>query len=850
MSWLSPFVDDEKLGKKNDDHRPRSRMKPQTWASAPAQPPRRRRIVYLLCGALFVFLFIKNIPTDVGPHPRWADTRIYQGAISQNGNKPAPSPGTGVPSPPTKQPPRPPTPSESEQHYHDGPIKFYKLAASLHAVAKLGGQKDVNKNVLFAAASLKSVSELLPLACEMARWQRNDVHLAVMGRDDMELSEIQSLNGFTEADCSIHWHDARPDYSKWSTTFRMESSVAASLEHIQTFIHPQVVLIDDPKREEGYLVDAIREKAAELFKPLIELPLNAVENLMWITRLDSSSLAAWPKVYIDIVIQAPSSSSGSIVRLLRSLQEADYFGVRRPHLTIELPHEVDEPTARYLEYLVWPPLDWSGIPHASQVTLRHRIPRRTTTPEEASARLLESFWPKRRSDSHVLLLSPQVELSPFYFHYLFYNILEYRHSLLIRSHQSYRNLMGISLHLPHAHLDDTTTFIPPTSDNSNRKAGAFPGSQSPFLWQAPNENAALYFGDRWMEFHSYLSLRLTKPPSTSKKLVSEMHPAWLEHLLQFMRARGYSLLYPGAFFKDFSISTVHDELFQVPEEFGKEPKPPSTPDASLSSPDRPLEGNASAARKPPPNAEKPLLESSLVEILPNRGDLLEVDNMPYLSSDGTSLELIEAGKAAQAYANDFKRTVGGCKAGQDPPQFKPFQAVDLFCDPTEPFDYNEAKQPLYADASPSKNDKKAPVQDIASHDPDQISNTEALKAKQETALHLGRQSGEEQSDLSKLDTAGASKQNTLKDSADVKDARPSRKTHTDVENEKAKAVDDFAKQQAEKADVPTEKEKKFTRPPSGLEDDATDSKLSESIVKEGRVSNDEGGNGKDRGAGW
>lgn len=63
----------------------------------------------------------------------------------------------------------------------------------------------MNKNVLFAASDLRSASELIPIACEMANWDRNDVHFAVMGRDNLELDEIRSVNGVDD-DCKVNWH--------------------------------------------------------------------------------------------------------------------------------------------------------------------------------------------------------------------------------------------------------------------------------------------------------------------------------------------------------------------------------------------------------------------------------------------------------------------------------------------------------------------------------------------------------------------------------------------------------------------------------------------------------------------
>jgi hypothetical protein len=71
----------------------------------------------------------------------------------------------------------------------------------------------------------------------------------------------------------------------------MELSVAAALGHIQSFIDPRVIITDHASREDSFFMKAIRAKSSEIGRSLIELPLDANENLMWLTRLDSGSLA-------------------------------------------------------------------------------------------------------------------------------------------------------------------------------------------------------------------------------------------------------------------------------------------------------------------------------------------------------------------------------------------------------------------------------------------------------------------------------------------------------------------------------------------------------------------------------
>ena len=206
MSWLGRiFTGDEELGKKDDDHRPKPKTPspPSSWSPRKTSPAfRKRRFFYTICALLFLYLFIKNIPDDLGPSQQ-VNPRINQGPRLPEGRT----------EPPVRKPKRPTPPSEAEEHYHDGPIQFYKLASSLHAAARLGGQHEVNKNVLFAAANMKSASEIIPLACEMARWERNDVHFAIMGRDDMEIQEIKNLNGAVD-DCKIYWHGKQRDSAR------------------------------------------------------------------------------------------------------------------------------------------------------------------------------------------------------------------------------------------------------------------------------------------------------------------------------------------------------------------------------------------------------------------------------------------------------------------------------------------------------------------------------------------------------------------------------------------------------------------------------------------------------------
>ncbi|KAL8935285.1 MAG: hypothetical protein Q9216_005504, partial [Gyalolechia sp. 2 TL-2023] len=695
------FADDEDFGKKSDDRKPKKPNILPSWStrttasSAPAY--RRKSVLYALIACIVLYFFFLNIPEPTNPPTKRPQYIKPSPHAPQNPNQPK-----AIPETPTQKPPRPEKPSEAEQHYYDGPIKFYNLAVSLRGIAWLRGQIEYNRNVLFVASNLRSASELIPIACEMASWEKADVHFALMGRDDLEMDEMKTLNGVDEW-CNVNWHDARPDFSFWSSDFRMEVSVSAALGHIQTFMHPQVVITDDAGREDGFFTKAIRAKAFEMGKTVIELPKDSSENLMWITRLDSASLAAWHNTYVDILIHAPPDSSGSLLRLLKSIEAADYFGHRRPHLTIELPADIDPPTWAYLKQLTWPPLDWSGAPHASQVTLRHRVPRTSDGPEEATLRHVESFYPTRPAHSHVLVLSPQVELSPLYFHFLMYHLLEYKHSQTTSQFPQMQSLMGLSLELPYMHLNDTTGFSPPTAVGKSKDDDT--KSSPAFLWQAPNSNAALYFGDKWIEFHSFLTSRIARDPTKQpgrRKSISEIYPAWLEYLQELMRARGYTLLYPNFASSSTSsnrntIATLHYELYHPPEEFSN-PKSTSKTDAPMPTLDPKTETlTADPNAHHPKHKESKPLTSNLNSLLPPRsaGNFIQdPSELPLLSHEGNEIDLSILEDSAYAFAGEFRRQVGLCPASYSP-TVAPMKANDLFCDPDA--DVSNPDEPVVQD---------------------------------------------------------------------------------------------------------------------------------------------------------
>lgn len=417
-------------------------------------------------------------------------------------------------------------------------------------------------------------------------------------------------------------------------------------------MHPQAILVDSSDAEEPLFLKSLRQQAVKLglATAIIELPAHAEERLSWITRLDAASLLQWNRISVDILIHAHTDASGSLIRLLKSLSAADFAACATPHITIELPEEIDPPTAQFLQTFQWPPRTPQNPSNTNQLTLRHRISRRGLSEEESSVRFLESFWPASPLFSHVLVLSPQVELSPNFFHYLKLTILEYRHSNRALSQVWHQRLFGISLDLSSTYLSGSVSLTPPVGLASTPGSSRSDAS-TPFLWQSPNSNAALITGEKWTELHDFVSQSLEMQHSSSnlpallaEKSVSKDYPAWMEHVLRLCRARGYFTLYPNPELAT-NLATIHNELYQQPEEY---------------------ENDGLSITKHDDEDEVVIHRTSLLDSLPNNGQLPRFQEMTLLSWDGAKKMAFEdLDASAIAYASEFRRTVGGCDGKAD-----------------------------------------------------------------------------------------------------------------------------------------------------------------------------------------
>jgi hypothetical protein len=707
------FPGDVELGKKDDDHKPGKAPLWKIWRGLGLRYRKRRVVItVVLCG--LIWLFIQNIPTDLGEKMGRNGYPVNAHPFGQpRGPIPYPTESSSLPTEPKGPPPGPKPKAlgeEAPNHYYNGPIKFYRLAPSLHSASTTMGYRFSNRNVVFMAANLKSASTMISMACEMAKWDRNYVHVVINGRETLSMDDILEINGVDKERCKLFWHDARPDYAQYSSDARTEASVISTTSHVYNFLHPQVFIMDDSLNEESFLTRGLRSKAQMLNIPVIEVPAGGSENFMWMTKLDSGSLRSWHEPSIDILVHVPKGSSGLLLRLIKSLYSTDYSGLKPPRLILDLPPEIDPPVKQYIENLNWPPPSFASMSNPltnTQLILHHRIPNSRTTAKEAALRVLESFYPTHPTNSHVLVLSAQAQLSPLFYQYLRYTLLEYKYSSYGRELSPH--LFGISLETPQTYLNGSTPILLPGLRDMKSPHYQKQSEQTgvSFLWEAPNSNAALYLGPMWKELHSFLTYRIAAEKEEKKKtekLTSDDSPSWMEYALEFMRARGYHFLYPGLHTGE-SLVTIHEELHQPPEE--------NVPNASErlqedgrteeAPPQMPKDGTLGADPSHQvllKSQERPVIPATrpLDEILPFNGDLPDLKYLPYLSYNGDSADERSARHTAEKFAKTFRKSVGGCEALPKGLRRKRTEgsAADLFCfgDETEE-DYTDENSPIW-----------------------------------------------------------------------------------------------------------------------------------------------------------
>ena len=665
----------ENLAKRDDNYRPERYKVPSTWRF-PRFFVRKRRLSLFVLAALIIWLIWSSSSANK------RDNNFINGGIKGK--------LFGLPK----------SRSESIQDQRDydlnnpssqtyaGPINLPKLTDSLYSALEMDSYSEISQSVLFAASNLSSISRLLPLACEMARWERNFIHFVILSRESLPLSIILEVNGIQAKHCPMYTHDGRPDSPEHSTDKRARSATRYAIDKVLYHVQPKAVITDDVDSENSFFTDSIVQRSEEYEITLINIPKGDIRRFFWLSRLDGGSLSTWHKFSIDILVPVQSGLAGSLSRLFNSLKAADYSGFKMPRLILELPAKVDSTTREILDEVIWPPDMEGTLDVNSGLVLHHRILHQTGTSKEASLKFLESFWPNHKQNSHVLLLSPQTEVSPLFYHYLRYVTMAYQYNP--PSEYQARSLLGIGLDAPVFYSNGTIPFtskinsIPTKPRNPSQGFGM--GSDTPFLWATPSMNT-LIFGDKWKELHSFVGLHMVKERMKSYDPSILSHDRdqapWIEYLFELMRARGYTIFHPaveptGQLAITGDVNTYDRQPQSSESSFGLD-KSEMAPSLLSSIGRNRMKSSGSLFPYPSSsndnswddnnkysiiNDDKALATSQqfLHDILSLNGDLPKAGHLPILSHQGKLISSSEARQLADDFADWFRREIGGCPA--------------------------------------------------------------------------------------------------------------------------------------------------------------------------------------------
>ena len=260
--------------------------------AAPWKSPRPRRVILAVLAVYLLYIFFKNMPADIGPA---ASQRYYNARRLHGDNNDLPLSLPPDLPPPYKEKPPPREPQlnshEREGYTHDGGFSLATLSTSLRRILKSGsGASPSLPGIVFASSDLRSVSDLVPLACQMARVGVNSVHFVLMGRDDVSLEGVQQVNGVGAKDCPVMWHDGRPDEAPLSTDSRMERAISTGLHMIRVVLRPYAIITQGESWEDPFFWNAARRRLQDARIPHVALP-SASRNIMWLSTLNATAIS-------------------------------------------------------------------------------------------------------------------------------------------------------------------------------------------------------------------------------------------------------------------------------------------------------------------------------------------------------------------------------------------------------------------------------------------------------------------------------------------------------------------------------------------------------------------------------
>ncbi|KAL2902826.1 Elongation factor 4, partial [Bienertia sinuspersici] len=388
-------------------------------------------------------------------------------------------------------------------------------------------------------------------------------------------------------------------------------SVYASMKGLVKVHNPSVLIAVNDIDSDVRKALKMASETSKNESTFVLLPRASVPKVLWMADLRSTALPNWNKMRISINI-ITQNRVRSLMRLLKSLSNAYYLGDEIP-ISFNVDSKVDEATIKLLGTFEWP--------HGSKSVRRRII-------QGGLIRAVSESWYPSSDDEFGLLLEDDIEVSPYYYLWIKYALLNYHYDPQV----SFPELSSISLYTPR--------LVEVVKERPKWNATEFfqrIHPNTPYLHQLPCSWGAVFFPKHWREFYVYMNMRFTEDPKKNpvqipKSRTNGWQASWKKFLIDMMYLRGYVSLYPN-FPNQASFSTNHME-----------------PGAHISAKDNSLKHDKS-------DFEVPLLADDFRNYLPN-GKLPSASRLPSLNLFNQAVSL----KGLKAAGAKLRMDVINCTA--------------------------------------------------------------------------------------------------------------------------------------------------------------------------------------------
>ncbi|KAG0580596.1 hypothetical protein KC19_4G185500 [Ceratodon purpureus] len=398
-----------------------------------------------------------------------------------------------------------------------------------------------NTDAIFYAHSISDLKAMAPLLLKFRATPGRTAYLVVSGGKFCPCEEAADVLGWSHTVCSerrLNLFDLEVGsvHRSFSATPVIQE-ISAGMRGLIKMHSPSLVITvsDAPAPVLEALKLATSQAATNA--SLVQIPRTSFSHALWMATVPPASLPFWSKMRIQINIITQDRAT-SLLRLLQSLSNAHYVG-DAIDISFNMDNAVDNQTLHIADEFHWP--------HGKKI-VRRRIIR------GGLIRAVSESWYPASDDDFGLLLEDDIEVSPFYYMWLKYALLQYHYNPDVKLPE----LNSIALYTPR--------IVEVVKERPRWNATEYFNDihpNTPYLHQLPCSWGALFTPKKWREFYKYMGMRYTEDPKANpvqipKSRTNGWQASWKKFLIDMMYLRGYVTLYPN-FPNQTSFSTNHME---------------------------------------------------------------------------------------------------------------------------------------------------------------------------------------------------------------------------------------------------------------------------------------------------